>query len=333
MHSTLAAAHGILVGPDDPRWAAFLRTVPHAFHHTPEYARLAAAHEGGEPAAVLADACVLAPVLIRNIGGGRRDARAPYGLASPLTHAGADIEPLRHALRDEGIVSYFSRIHPLLPAPDLRDDEIGTHGCNVLIDLTSDIESQLRGSHRRDIRRLLRAGFTVLEGADGLADFVEVYRATMRRVRAGSFFRIGTDYFQGLLRVLGDAISVRRVIAPDGAVAAAGLFAAQQTCAEYLFGGTADEFLEDAPSKLLIRDGAEWARSRGARAMNLGGGFGGRTNGLLRFKLGFSRTCVPSRSIRMVVDPIAYRELSDGIDPRGLFPAYRAPELRRAGFG
>ena len=29
----------------------------------------------------------------------------------------------------------------------------------------------------------------------------------------------------------------------------------------------------------------------------------------------------------------AYRELSDGIDPRGLFPAYRAHELRRAGFG
>src|SRR5919197_1209331 len=83
-----------LLTPDNPRWPAILRAVPHDVYHFPGYVSAAARHEGGEPYAFVAedDGCrLLIPLLVRPIDpliAGQRaplyDATSPYGYPGPL---------------------------------------------------------------------------------------------------------------------------------------------------------------------------------------------------------------------------------------------------------
>ena len=320
--------NAVFMAPADPGWPAFLEGVPHDFYHTPEYTAMAAAREGGEAAALRIGDSLLAPMLIQPLPGGRRDARTAYGYPSPLLRGTSDPQAFREALRAAGIVSYFSRVHPLLPPPELGADELVENGENVIVDLTRDLWAQTRSGHRSDINRLRRSGFTVVDGRDRLPEFVEIYSAAMTRLGAAPIFRFGLEYFATLLRLLDRAVVLLIVRSPQDEVAAAALFSAWGEHSQYLFAATRHGSRRGAPSKMALYEGLTWARSRGALRMNLGGGTGSRDDSLFRFKCGFSDQRAPSRTIRMILDVGAYRELSRGVDPGGYFPAYRAGTLR-----
>ncbi len=320
---------GVIVDTDDARWGLQLRDVSHDFYHTREYTALAAEHEGGRPAAVLVEGRLLAPMLIQPLPGGAHDARTGFGYPSPLFTDAKDLDLMRSVMREAGIISYFSRVHPLLPAPDLPPGELLEHGWNVVVDLTADPWAGFRKDHRHNIEALRKQGFAAVHDRSRVEVFAEIYLAAMHRVRAAPIFHFGPGYFARLLRVLGDAITLIVILAPAGEVVAAGLFSAWREHAQYLFCATREGSYRGAPSKLLIWEGIQWARDRGAASLNLGGGVGGSEDSLYHFKLGFSRMRVPSRSIRMIVDPAAYRTLSRGHEDHGFFPAYRADTLRR----
>ena len=55
-----------ILGPNDPRWDAALRTTPHDVFALPGYVALSARFDGGEPVAVLAadgDSRLLLPLI------------------------------------------------------------------------------------------------------------------------------------------------------------------------------------------------------------------------------------------------------------------------------
>jgi hypothetical protein len=344
MPLTMKAA---LLDVDAPEWAALLRATPHDFYHLPAYAALCAEQEGGRPRALYVaghGGAMLLPLIVRDISEGGLDATSPYGYPGPVGSGTEDPAFLtvalaagRQALEEAGIVSAFVRLHPLLnPSPP---DGIGTlvrHGETVSVDLTlstQDLWAQMRLNHRRDVARSLEQGFiaAIDENWRHLETFKQLYWATMDRHSASPFYFFPDTYFDGLVEALGNRLHLC-VVERNGEIAAGGLFVETNGLVQYHLSGTSAEFLKVQPMKLMMHFMSGWAKARGNRSLHLGGGVGGASDSLLRFKVGFSPRLHPYCTIRMVIDEGEYRRLVRARDPSldpdardGFFPLYRRP--------
>ncbi len=336
----------------DPRWQGFLASGPHDFYHLPAYVDLCARQEGGTAAAFWArqgDAAMLIPLVLRPLPPGLepqpgwRDTTAPYGYPCPLLRGGPDeaavagfLAAFRRAGAEAGIVCAFLRLHPLLelpPGPLQAQGTLVDHGQTVYLDLTrsrDDLDRQTRPNHLADVRRLQRQGFQVrLDRWELLDAFIEVYEATMRLREADAFYYFERPYYDELRRCLGRQLHLCTVQAPDGAMAAAGLFTEVDGLVQFHLSGTAEAHRRLGPAKLMLIHMRDWAQDRGARYLHLGGGVGCREDSLAFFKQGFSKQRARFLTLRMVLAPERYRALAerrglDGTgDPAQFFPAYR----------
>lgn len=321
------------ITPTDSRWTECLTGVSHDFYHLPEYVDFAARHEGGGAAAFLGrdeNCTLLVPLLLRAVPEeldalpSWRDASSPYGYPSPLFSPAVtphQVRRLLHAFlccsREAEIVSIFLRFHPLLPSPLAEFGEHGAiihHGKTVRINLCHDREQlwrETRENHRRGITALYQDGFRArLDHPDDWPGFVAAYEETMERLHADSYYHFPVDYFSELREALGEKLHLCAVISPQNEVAAAGLFTAVQGIVQYHLGGTAENYLALAPSKLMFDHVREWAKETGQQVFHLGGGLGCRDDSLFRFKAGFSKATAEFYTGRMVVDHERYALLS-----------------------
>lgn len=345
-HESGARLRGRLLAVDAPEWQIVLGAVRHDFYHLPRYVSLCAAQQAGQPCALHVtdgERSMLLPLVIRSMdGGGGVDATSPYGYPGPLVNGTEDPRFLglaldfgRRVLQDAGVVSAFVRLHPLLnPAPPEGLDTIVRHGETVSINLalsTGELWSQMRLNHRRDITRAARLGWSARMDADWqhLEAFKHLYRATMGRREASSFYLFDDAYFDDLLTALGDRLTLC-LVERNGAVAAAGLFVETDGLVEYHLSGTDAEWLHLQPTKLMMHFVSGWAKERGDRILHLGGGVGSGSDSLLHFKAGFSPLRHPFSTLRMVIDESTYRRLVLAKDPSldpgsrdGFFPLYR----------
>ena len=345
-------------------WLGVLgRCHQHDFYHLPWYhaqaerrgegsARLFVHEDGGHLVAL--------PLLLRPLRSvpalarapaGWRDATSVYGYAGPLA-SGPEVPEgvvrgfqtaLTAALREEQVVTVFSRLHPLIrQAPLLAGlGECRPTAKTVSIDLTLPPEVQracYRKNHKDGINRLRRLGVTCAPDPDfrHLDDFVHIYYETMRRVGAAGHFFFPRSYFEDL--VADGAPHVHLFVCRlGGRAVSAGLFLECDGIVQYHLGGTLDEYLACAPSKLLMDTARLWAHARGRRVLHLGGGATARPDDpLLHFKIGFSHRTHDFLTWRWVLDPGAHARLLDlsgrWNEQRGLrptladyFPGYRAP--------
>lgn len=331
------------------------RVARHDFHHLAQYHRIA--EERGEGRAHLfayhdGPYTIALPLLLRPVEASGReawsDATSVYGYAGPLaSHAGMPASVVRSfqkgltdALAARRIVTVFSRLHPLIPQRGMLAalGECRPEGETVSIDLTRSPEEQwarYRPSTRARIGKLRRAGLVGQRDRDKrhLAEFVDIYHQTMRRVKAHHSYLFEPEYFSRLASGLGEALELF-VVTRDGAVVAGGLFTICGEIVQYHLGGTCDAFLKLGPMSLLFDTVRLWASEEGARTMHLGGGVGAREDSLLHFKKGFSDRRHVFSTWRWVVEPDAYRSLCDRSDRRNAelgapstscdyFPRYR----------
>ena len=343
------------LSPNDPRWGGFLERAPHDAYHLPEYCCAAGHYEHGDPIAYYTDQggqSLLMPLLVRELPAALgapaewRDASSPYGYSGPIATPDAPIESLRCAVlalrelaQERDIVSAFIRLHPFRSVPVTVLAEVGTvvtHAPVTYVDLTKSYEdwwAETRSDHRRNITRLTRLGYSVsIDDWTAYPGFRDVYQTTMRRRSANPFYYFSDEYFDELRELLGSRLHLCTVHAPAGDVAAAGLFMVADGIAEYHLGGTADEYFALAPSKLMLDYFRRWAKELGCSLLNLGGGIGGSSDSLQRFKSGFSRSQADFHTVRIVFDKDRYEQLtnasrgSSGSDDaaNGFFPAYRS---------
>jgi hypothetical protein len=208
------------------------------------------------------------------------------------------------------------------------------HGQTVYVDLAAlpaDARAGYRRAHRYDVRQLEASGFRAVVDDWHLYDeFIRLYLGTMDRVESSDYYRFSPDYFAALRSALGDRLHLCSVLAPDGAVAAGGLFVECGPLMQYHLSGTSSVHARSAPTKLMldcmIREGV----ARGLRHLHLGGGVGCREDNLFLFKAGFSSLRAEFHSYREVLQPAAYQDLcrrrscdTDPTDLMGFFPAYR----------
>jgi hypothetical protein len=347
--------HTELITPSDRRWRDLLTRVPHDVYHLPEYTVLAAQAECGKPVAFYAenagDFCFI-PLLIRDLpeelGAPREwcDAISPYGYPSPLTTAAHDAITLSRFMKafqefgaELNLVTAFVRLHPLLA---LAEEGLGAagrlelQGRGVTLDLQRSAEEVwrgVRGNHRTGIRKLERSGFVAaMDQWEHSPEFILCYEQTMRRVGASQYYFFPQSYYDGLRSKLRDSVHLCTVHAPGGRLASAALLFEEAGIVQYHLGGTVDELLSVAPSKLMMDFGWRWAKQRGNRLFHLGGGLGGQEDSLFHFKAGFSELRPTVGTLRVIFDEERYRVLNNRLngDPEfpSFFPRYRSPHLR-----
>ena len=268
-----------------------------------------------------ADRDLLAPVCVREIEGGGRDATSPYGYPGLSGAADPPLDPESADLGGTGLVSVFVRHR--LDAVSLAG---ATRRGTVQI-ADPALPPKSRMSDRQQIRKNLRRGYEVeaLPGPDsGAADragFLAAYTETMDRAKAAERYFYGAEYFDRVLAFPGSWLVVARP--PGGGVAAGSVAARSDGMLHYYLSGTAGDHLRDSPMKNVVAALCELSAEL-ELPLNLGGGLtpGDR---LEEFKRGFANREEPFHTSELVCDPDAYERLSSGRDAGEFFPAYRAP--------
>ena len=351
------------ISHDDARWRQFLKNTKHDCYHLPEYAEIAAADEDSFPAAFYAEdgsAACLIPLLIRpmpaalNAPADWFDCVSPYGYPGVLTSPRgaplpAFLDAFCSAARARGIVSAFVRLHPLFALDQEALWKFGhlvRHGRTVYIDLSRPRESvwlQVSSNHRRNIRRLVRLGFQCsLDEWNRLPEFVDVYHATMRRVGAPQSYFFSPRYFESLRDKLGARVHLACVLSPNRELAAGSLLIVTEGIVEYHLGGSADQYLPFAPSKLAMDFIWRWSQEQSYDILHLGGGVGAVEDSLFHFKAGFSPARGEFYTYRLVIDErkhAALQQMAHSVCRAAangdFFPAYRclpngAPAMPRS---
>jgi hypothetical protein len=198
-------------------------------------------------------------------------------------------------LREQGFVSMFVRLHPILELPDGAFTGLGTlveHGQTVSIDLRQNEAEQwhgIRARYRTSLNRSVRLGHRVFMDDTGehLDRFITLYLDTMRRQNVAAEYFFSRDYLSGLWQQLRGHVHLG-VVEVDGLIVCAGLFGESNGIVQYHLSDTEELALKLSPLKILINHARQWATQRGANVLHLGGGLGGAQDSLMHFKAGFS---------------------------------------------
>jgi Acetyltransferase (GNAT) domain len=340
------------IGPADPEWTRFLGGTQHDFYHSPSYARMSSKYEPSTPVAFYAElgqSSLLLPLLIRpipeDVGFPKTwcDAASPYGYPGPLIHKADDPETVRLLLRafrtyalENDVVSVFVRLHPLLnETPQIFSGlgEIVRHGETVYIDLRKGLDEiwrDLKHGHREGIRKLRRQRFTVqFDSWDKMHGFIDAYRSTMERVSAADFYHFPESYFHDLRKALGHQLRLCTVHAPDGELAAGGLFTLVNGIGQDHLAATNDKYVRAGPSKLMTYSQVIWLKSAGATVYHLGGGVSSRADSLFYFKAGFSKLRSTFSTCSAIINEARYTQLVHAVSARiGQREGYFFPEYR-----
>ncbi len=354
-----------IVSPADSEWQRYLDIAPHDFYHLPGYLELESQRQQGQPEAIAiedGDLVFFLPYIIREchqsadlLALGHTpiyDIISPYGYPGMVTNlAGQNPQFVEKCLnivydcwRAKNICSAFLRLHPILNHyidPSRSDPDrfiISERGDVVICDLTNDSEAlwkQIRSSYRNKINKLKRTGFVAkIVTADSLDLFIEIYIETMQRVNASATYFFTREYFQGLVKVLGDRVQIC-VVEIDGETAAASLITEVNGIVQYHLSGTRTKFLSQSPTTIMLDYIMRWGKQRDNKYLNLGGGLGSSRDSLYYFKSGFSDRFAPFMTMQSIINKELYTELIHSrattlnrtvaeFEQTAFFPAYRS---------
>lgn len=341
-----------IIEPKDRRWSHILQATAHDVYHLPGFGSLYVRSADEVERALYVKGAhgeLLMPLILRDLPdlgtpalAGWKDASSPYGYPEPIVSgefSPLEVQSLQASVVEElcrnRVAACFVRGHPILSSADSLLERLGTvvvHGDSVLLNLEQDEEAIWRGlrpGHRRQIRRLMKLGYSAqVNDWSRMDEFKAAYRATMQRVGASSFYFFDDAHFDGLRALLKNHLQLVTVLAPDGSVACAALSTSCHGVVNAQVGGVADRHAKPSPWTLLYDAEWRWAKANGQRVFNLGGGRGGEHDSLFQFKKGFSSTTAPYCTLRIVSEPQIYQTACaaagvSGEDLSGFFPAYR----------
>ena len=296
------------------------------FYHTWYYHSL---EKSGEPVLFVYhqdESFIVFPLLKRNIGRtSYTDFTSVYGYAGPISNLAFDkidlvtMEGFKQAflmfLKEEKNVSVFCRLHPIINH-DVLVGKFGSlvdNGKTVAIDLTISLEEQ-RSKYRRQFRskiRQLRERSFYLKKAENDEDvkaFVKIYNENMARVKAESYYYFNESYFFNMLNSADFESSV--LLLYCGNEITCGAFVTfSNNIMQFHLAATNNEYLHEAPMKLLIDEATIVGREKGMAYLHLGGGVGGNEDSLFEFKAGFSDTILNFKTWRFVSEPDIYDQL------------------------
>jgi hypothetical protein len=264
---------------------------------------------------------------------GGLDVMTPYGYGGPvfcgaLPPVAAFWDAYEDWCADRGLVASFFRFHPLernhrQAPPSVR---LECPGRTVAWPLRGDLLAGLHPTHRNKVRKAQRAGANVQihEAPADLGGFADLYQLTMARLEAADAYRFPASYWDCLTE-LGSNLVLAEARA-DGEVAASALLFVGPRWLHYHLSATSDTGRRSGASNLLLHEAAHWGQERGLDTFHLGGGVGGREDGLFAFKEHFAPGHLAEAWFgKAIHDVPRYLELSghSEVSYEGYFPAFR----------
>lgn len=281
------------------------------------------------------------PLIIRFIEGTNfNDVTSVYGYAGPISkNMSSDFdnsrfrEDLNSYFKLNNIISVFSRLNPYI---DYQKEILNSIGeCHdtsevVAIDLTKDLDSQRREYQRRIKSQINKArrlcSITKANSKEDIDVFIDIYYENMDRVNAAESYYFERSYFYNF--IASDNFKTDVLLATcneTNEVIAGALFVKTNKIVQYHLSGTKSAHLDIMPIKMLIDEMRILATNEGYEYLNLGGGYAGVVDSLLRFKMSFSKNLKPFRVWKHIVHVESYNELAlaNSNQRTDYFPAYR----------
>ncbi|MEI6352060.1 MAG: GNAT family N-acetyltransferase [Verrucomicrobiota bacterium] len=317
-------------------WLKVLSQCAHDIYHLPGFHF--AAERNGEGEAKLfvyrgGGFIIALPLLLRPLdqlavigeaARGWKDATSVYGYSGPVVSDPNIPDTVRidfqrtldSALRQERVVSVFSRFHPLLAQTHLVAGlgDCLLSGTTVSIDLTlseAEQRARYRRDHRKSLRQLRESGVVCrYAGRESMPSFVHMYRETMSRIGADQWYFFDDEYFNNLLSGLGFRSHLHLFLCElEGKEIASMLVGTCCGIAQTFLSASLDGYTKYAPTKLAIDTVRSWATNERLKYFHLGGGVGGKRDSLFYFKAGFSDRTHDFITWRWVNDPEFYGHL------------------------
>ncbi|MET7030251.1 peptidoglycan bridge formation glycyltransferase FemA/FemB family protein [Sediminicola luteus] len=331
------------------KWDAVLKMVDiYDFYHTYDYHHIIK-NKLDEPILVKyteKDYIIAIPFLMRPIyGTPYYDLTSVYGYSGPITKNintqfdnGDYIKDFKIYLTSQNIISIFSRLNPFIANQRLCIQglgEITSLSKVVNIDLTLDLEEQLRAYHKRLRTHINKArrlcSIKIAESKEEVKAFIDLYYKTMERVNAKKYYFFDEKYFFDLLN--SKDYNTRILLAIENetnAIVSGAMFITTNEIVQYHLSGTDEEKLDLYPNKLLIDEMRIIATQENCRFFNLGGGVGNQEDSLFHFKSGFSKDFKDFNLWKVIVNQEVYDQLTleKSIDSQtNYFPLYRSLDL------
>lgn len=302
---------------DAHKWQQYCHSIPRCdIHFYPQYGRLYEQHPEGDALCFICkkwdDDFILYPFLKRSINllqvghdlaDDYFDISSPYGYGGYLRsqHCNIEMSFFFNAFADYAqqskIVSEFVRFHPWLETQDDCDGLMSIKFWNqvVSVDLAKSkdhIWAEFDIKNRNRIRKSIKCGVKVDQDSsfEFMDDFCRLYKQTMDRNNAPSFYYFEKDFFQNLITLLPDNCALFHARLENRIIASLIIIYSTDFAHAYL-AGTDENFFHVAPCNFLFYKTALWAQDQGFKIFTLGGGRTADPNdSLLAFKKRFSKT-------------------------------------------
>lgn len=226
------------------------------------------------------------------------DIETAYGYGGPITNCLDErfIDDFENCFIDyckkNNIVAEFIRFHPLIKNENIfkNDIEILHNRVTVTLDLTKGIDKiwseDIKSKNRNMIRKAERNGLFVEKSLD-FEVFKDIYRATMDKVDADSYYYFNDDYYNEI-KENNDYILFN--VKKENQVIAAAIFMGYGNYFHYHLAGSLKEYLKFAPNNLLLWEAIKYANEKGYKRMHFGGGLTDNLeDNLFKFKSSFSK--------------------------------------------
>lgn len=313
------------------------------FHHTAYYHKIDNAFTSRLLYFSHGNSYIALPIVQRPIEGTDFfDITSVYGYSGPLYYfenndvrqdlIGFFRETFERFCSQNKIVSVFSRLHPLMEQEGIVHGlgEVVPLNRTVSVDLTITPEEQrkfYRKSLKSELNQLRRKEYRVAEAAtrQEIDAFINIYFETMDRVQASSHYYFTREYFYDFLD--NNSFDSTLLVAKDGPKVIAGaIFTHTKSIMQYHLAGTADNYVKEAPMKLILDEARLLAdESPTASCLHLGGGVDGSDDdSLFRFKSAFSKDFRQFSVWKYIANESKYYELSHGKEVSSFFPLYRS---------
>lgn len=280
----------------------------------------------------------------------RLDGEAYYDLVTPYGYGGPLIIQVKEAGKaclvaafqqafqeyclDQRIVCEFVRFHPvLLNAEDfcgcydltLQRYTTGTN----LRDFEDPVKMEFSKSKQKSIQKALRAGveYRLIQNPQDLKNFKEIYERTMNRKEADAVYYFDEEYFNQLLRDLGEHIVLVEVLY-EGEIIGMSLNFIYGKMIHIHLSGTLFEYRHLAPAFVMRYALALWGKENSIELIHEGGGKGQSLDDplyLLKKQFG-KNTDFQYFVSHKIWNPAIYQRLCEaqGVDEHtSHFPAYR----------
>ncbi|MEG1820715.1 MAG: GNAT family N-acetyltransferase [Malacoplasma sp.] len=225
------------------------------------------------------------------------DFSTPYGYGGFLVE-GEDFKQIEleytQYCKKNNIVSEFVRCHPVLNNVEKLKGifDVKQLGSTVCMDLSSQetIWNNCTSKGRNMVRKAQKSGMEVYWGRDDflIDEFINIYNRTMDRDIADSYYYFQREFYESILKDLNSNAMFFYVRFKDEIIAMSiVMFCNCQM--HYHLSASKKEYLNYAPTNLLLYEAACYGCDHGYQSFHLGGGLGAKQDSLYKFKKAFSR--------------------------------------------